>query len=92
MTEFGGLLSRFWAKITNALVVDNTCRHLWDVLVDSLVLAVEALALRSGSSALAAKAHAGRAAVVLELWRGWDARKTVRSEVAGSLALRIAKF
>lgn len=92
MIELGGdgLLNGLGAKLTNSFVVDNTRRHLRDVLVDSLVLAIDALTLRSGSGALTAKAHAGGAAVVLELWRWWDARKTVRSEVAGRLTLRIA--
>ena len=94
MTELGcdGLLSRLGAKIANTFVVDNTRRHLRDVLVNSLVLAVDALTLRSSSRALTAKAHAGGAAVVLELWRGWDARKTVGSEVARSLTLCITIF
>ena len=92
MVEFGGdgFLNRLRAKLANSFVVDNARRHLRNVLVDRLVLAINALTLRSRSGALAAKAHAGGAAVVLELWRRWNARKTVRSKVAGSLTLRIA--
>lgn len=91
MAELGDrLISHLVTKFANAFVVDDACWHLRDVLVNGLVLAVDALSLRCSGSALATKAHACGAAVVLELGRWWNARETMGSEVASAFALRIA--
>jgi hypothetical protein len=68
-----GLINGFRTKITNAFVIDDASRKLRDVLMDCLVLAVDALALRCSGSALTAQAHASRATVVLKLRRRRDA-------------------
>ena len=68
-----GLGACLGTKVANALVVDDASRDLWNVLVDRLVLAVEAVSLWGGGGALAAKAHAGRTAIVLKIWSWRDA-------------------
>jgi hypothetical protein len=79
-------------EFTSTLVINDARRNLRDVLVDSLVLAVDALSLGCSGCALTAKAHACGAAVVLEIrcWR--DAGKTVRVKVARGFALGVAIF
>ena len=87
-----GLVNHLRTEFASTLVINDACGNLGNVLVDSLVLAVDALPLRCSSGALTAKAHARRAAVVLEIGGGRDAGKTVRVKVARGFALGIAIF
>lgn len=59
MAEFGNRLISLRTELTNTLIVNYPSWHLRDYLVDSLVLAVVAVALRGDCGAVATQAHAG---------------------------------
>lgn len=87
------LMLRLSLEISRLIAVVDAGRDVRNarLLVDGLVLAAHALALRRSSSAFAAEAHARRAAIVDEVGRRWDVGRPLGVEVAGALAVGISE-